>query len=203
MIDKSLIQQLRKQTGYPLGQCKQALEKTNNVYDNAMEYLKSLTLNKKYGAPIPITENSDANGAIYSYIHHNRKIGVMLQMRCDTDFTAKTKQFEQLCEDIALHIAVNNPNYIKPSQYTTVHGPQLDIEHNILYEKLKLQNKPENMIHTIVNNMLQKKINDLCLMTQKFFKDQKVTISDLCRDLSNKTNENIFVERFIMFQLGK
>ena len=203
MADTYLIQKLRKQTGYPLGQCKQALEYTNYVYDTAIEYLKSLTLNKKYGQPIPITETSTANGIIYSYIHHNEKIGVMLQMRCDSDFTAKTEQFKQLCEDIALHIVVTNPKYFKPSQYITIHGEQLDKEHEILYQKLKLQNKPENIIHTIINNMQQKKVNDLCLMTQKFFKDQKVTISDICRDLSNKTNENIYVEKFIRFQLGK
>lgn len=142
-------------------------------------------------------------GRIYSYIHHNNKIGVMLQVLCDTDFTAKTKQFEELCENIALHIVATSPQCISTGQFITKYGEYIQKQRQILKNKLLLQKKPENMIETIANNMIDKKVKEKCLLSQKFFNDQKKQISDLIRDLSNKTNENILISRFQRFQLGK
>lgn len=197
------VSKLRVQSGYPIGQCKQALEATNNNIQKALEYLRNLKVDKKYSTPIPITQNSNKPGRIHSYIHHNGKIGVLLEVQCNTDFTAKTNEFKELCDNVCMQIAATNPTCISPERYYEQNQYAISTQKDLLRTKMLKQNKPQNMIEQIVNNMIVKEIQKKCLITQPFIMDEKNTISDLISELQKITKENITIVKFVRFELGK
>lgn len=198
-----MVSILRRASGYPICDCKIALEKSEWNVQKALEYLRNLKVDKKYSAPVPITQTSTVAGRIHSYIHHNGKIGVLLEVQCATDFTARTDEFKILCDNVCMQIAATNPQNISPDQYRQLNQYAISTQKEFLKNKMLSQKKPENIIDQIVDNMISKKINEQCLTTQQFIMNEKITISELIAELQKTTKENITIVKFVRFELGK
>lgn len=195
-IDMELVKKLREQTGISILECKKALEETQNNIDNAKEWLRKRGFEK---AKSKSTRTTD-QGAIGSYIHANHKIGVMVELGCETDFVAKNEDFLQLIKDVAMQIAAMNPKYISEKD---IPSDVLEKEKEIFREQLKDSGKPANIIEKIVEGKLTKFYSEACLLHQIFFKDETITIEKMIAEKVFKTGENIIVKRFVRYQLGE
>ncbi len=195
-IDAKLVVALREKTGAGIVDVKAALDETNGDMAAAEELLRKkgiLKAGKK-------SDRVAGEGIVYSYIHGNQKVGVMVELRCETDFVARTDGFKQLAHDIAIHIAAMNPLYLDESEVP----PELaEKEREFYKEELKAANKPEEMIAKIVEGKLAKFYTDVCLMKQAFVKDENMTIEDLVKSGIAKMGENIQMKRFVRFHLGQ
>lgn len=190
-----MVRDLREKTGAGMMDCKKALTETGGDFEKALDFLRKkglATAAKKSG-------RKASEGLICSYIHMD-KIGVMLELNCETDFVAKTDDYKILAKDIAMHIAAANPEYIEPSDI-----PANVIEREKEIYKDQVQNKPANVIEKILEGKLEKFYAEKCLLRQIFVKDteQKMTIHDLIVEKIAKLGENIMVRRFVRYQLGE
>lgn len=193
--DMKLVKKLREETGISIMECKKALEETGNDYPKAVEHLRK----KGFEKAKKRSSRSTEEGIIHAYIHSNRKIGVLLEMGCETDFVAKNEDFIALAKDIAMQIAAMNPGYIAPQD---VKEDELEKEREIYREQMLKQGKPENIVDKIVEGKLKKFYTENCLLDQKFFKDEEKTIQDLIAEKIHKLGENITVKRFVRYQVG-
>jgi elongation factor Ts len=139
-------------------------------------------------------------GIIFSYIHSNEKLGVLLEINCETDFVARTEDFKELAKDVAMQIAAMNPIYIKRED---VPNEVIEKEKEIYRAQLKDSKKPENVIEKIINGKLEKYFSEVCLLEQQFVKDDKKTIDSLVKEKISKLGENIVVRRFVRFVVGE
>jgi len=189
-----IIKQLRKITGAGILSCQEALKESNNDLDKAIEFLR------KRGQKLASDKGSRVTneGVIEAYIHSNYKIGVLLELVCETDFVARNEEFKKLAHDIALHIAATNPQW-KERQEVPVET--IEKEKQIYRETLKNETKPKEIIEKIVENKLEKFYSTSCLLEQSFIKDDKRTIKDLIHSITAKLGENIQVKKFIRFSL--
>lgn len=194
-ITAGAVKELREQTGAGMMDCKKALTEAGGDLEKATDILrkKGLSMASKKAS----REASD--GLIGSYIHMG-KIGVLLEINCETDFVAKTDDFQELVKDVAMHIAAANPVYVKRED---VPAGVIDKEKEIYGSQIT--NKPEQVIEKIVTGKLEKFYTDTCLMEQVFVKDpeQKQKIKDLIVEKIAKLGENILIKRFVRFQLGE
>jgi len=193
--DMKLVKKLREETGISIMECKKALEETGNDYPKAVEHLRK----KGFEKAKKRSSRSTEEGIIHAYIHSNRKIGVLLEMGCETDFVAKNEDFVDLAKDIAMQIAAMNPGYIAAQD---VREDELAKEREIYREQMLKQGKPENIVDKIVEGKLKKFYTENCLLDQKFFKDEEKTIQDLIAEKIHKLGENITVKRFVRYQVG-
>ncbi len=195
-VDMSLVKKLREQTGISILECKKALDEANNDYNKVEEILRKKGFEKAKAKASRETKQ----GALGAYIHTNNKVGVMLELACETDFVAKNEEFLQLIKDLAMQITALNPAYISKD-----HIPQdiIEKEKEIYREQLKNSGKPEKIIENIVEGKLKKFYTENCLLNQSFFKNDSQTIEDLIAEKIHKLGENIIVKRFVRYQVGE
>jgi elongation factor Ts len=195
-VDMSLVKKLREQTGISILECKKAIVEANGDFEKAEELLRKKGFEKAKSKASRETKQ----GAVGSYIHTNAKIGVLLELGCETDFVAKNEDFRALIKDVTMQIAAMNPKYISKD-----HVPEavLEKEKEIYKEQMKSTGKPDNIIEKIVEGKLKKYYTEVCLLHQAFFKNDKQTIEDLIAEKIHKLGENIIVKRFIRYQVGE
>jgi elongation factor Ts len=195
-VSASLVKELRERTGLGLMDCKKALVETEGDLDKAVEHLRkkgALKAAKREG-------RATSEGRIGSYIHMNGKIGVLLELNCESDFVAKTDQFAELVHDICMHIAASSPQWISPDN---VPEEVLAKEKEIYMVQAKEAGKPDKMLEKIAEGKLRKFFSEVCLLEQPFVKDPDRTVGELIRDKIAQLGENMTVGRFARFQLGQ
>ena len=196
MISAKEVAALRERTGAGMMDCKKALEETSGDIDKAVELLRSkgaAKAEKRAGRQVK-------EGVIGSYVHHDGKIAVLVELNCETDFVARTDDFRQLGKYLAEQVAAASPLAVDKDQ---VPQDRVDSERRIFVEQVKAEGKPEHMIDKIVEGKIQAYYKDVALMHQVWVRDSKKTIGDLVKETSAKTGENIQVRRFVRYQLGE
>ena len=193
-ISVDMIKKLRDKTNAPMMDCKKAITEANGDLKTAMEILKKrgqIVAFKKAG-------RSAKEGTVESYIHSNNKIGVLIEVNCETDFVARNEDFRKFAKDVCMQIAASSPAYVSREE---VPKSIIDREKDILSEQVK--DKPENVVEKIVTGKLEKFYSEVCLLDQPFIKDDKLTIKECLSTLIGKIGENIIIRRFIRFQVGE
>ena len=195
-ISAADVQALRKATGAGMMDCKHALNESGGDKEKAIEFLR------KHGASkvAKRSEREASEGMIHSYIHMGGKIGVMVELNCETDFVARTDDFTNLANDIALHVAASSPEYMNRDE---VPEEQLNKEKEIYKEQALASGKPEKVIEKIIEGRIEKYYQEICLVDQPFVKDPDKTVGDLVKEAAAKLGENIRLARFVRFQLGE
>jgi elongation factor Ts len=194
MVTIDQIKELRDETGISLMEVKKALEETNGDVEKAKEILRILGQKVLYKK----TDRETRAGLIESYIHPSGTTGVLLDIRCETDFVAKNPEFKKLAHEICLQIAAMKPLYIKEEE---VPEEFLDGEAKIYKEQLKDSGKPENLIAQILENKLKKYKADICLLSQSWVKDDTKTIKNIIEDAVGKIGENIEIKHFVRYEI--
>ena len=195
-VDAKLVKDLRERTGAGMMDCKKALVESKGDLDSAVEFLRKAGIAKAEKKSV-----RDANeGLIISYIHHGSKLGVLLDIGCETDFVAKTEGFEELANSIAMQIAATNPIAISEEDLSS---DLIDKERDIYTEQAKSTGKPDNVVKKIVDGKIEKFIEENCLINQSFIKDPDVKIGQLVQEAIAKLGENITINRFVRFALGE
>ena len=195
-ISAQLVKELREKTGSGMMDCKKALVETKGDLAQAEEWLRKKGL-AKAGAK---AGRVAAEGAVGSYIHMGGKIGVLLEVNCETDFVARTDAFQALVKDVAMHIAALNPKWLKREE---VPADVVDKEKEIYKTQVKESGKPEKAWDKIVEGKLEKFFSEFCLVDQAFAKDQTKAVKQIVDEAIAKTGENIQLRRFARFQLGE
>jgi len=194
-ITTSLIKELREKTGVGVMDCKQALKECDGKIDDAIDFLrkKGIATAKKRGG------RATSQGQVQSYIHAGGKIGVLLEVNCETDFTGKNNDFSTFVKDVAIHIAAANPIAIDEKG---IPSAIIEKEKDIYATQAKESGKPDKIIDKIVEGKLKKFFSEVCLLEQPFVKNPDISIQDLLNEMVAKTGENILIKRFVRFQLG-
>ena len=187
------IKQLREETGIGMMDCKRALTEAHSDIERAKEILREqgLELMEQIG-------REAQEGRVVAYVHHTGKVGVLVQVACNTDFAANSTDFLQFANDVAMHIAAEGPLYVSPEN---VPAEDLEAEQAEFRQQLKEQGKPDEIIDKAVEGRLGRFYQDHCLMKQVFVKNPDVTIEDMLADLRTKTGENIYVKHFARFAI--
>lgn len=195
-ISAAMVKDLRDQTGAPFIDCKNALNEVGGNMEKALEILRIKGVakaSKKAG-------RETHEGTITSYIHGGGKIGVMVEINCETDFVARNDEFQNVSKEIAMQIAANNPLYVKKED---VPEEVIEKEKEILKAEVIESGKPENVADKIVEGRINKFYEEICLLEQPYIREPKTKISDLVSALIAKIGENIVVKRFVRYQLGE
>ena len=195
-VDAKLVKDLRDRTGAGMMDCKKALVDAKGDVDLAIDLLRKSGIAK---AEKKSTRAAN-EGIIFSYIHHGSKLGVLVELGCETDFVAKTEGFNDLAANIAMQVAASNPLAVDESG---INKETLDKEKEIFVDQAKSSGKPDNVIEKIVEGKLNKFIEDNCLLHQSFVKNPDMTISQLIQEAVAKLGENITINRFVRFALGE
>jgi elongation factor Ts len=190
------VKKLREMTGAGMMDCKNALADAGGDFDKAVDYLRTKGLAK--AAKKAGRETSE--GIVYSYIHPGNRIGVLVEVNCETDFVARNETFRALVHDLAMHIAASNPRWVSREEVT-----ESDIEHEkqIYRDQMVESGKPENIIEKIVEGKMDKFYSESCLMEQGFIKDPDTTVSELLQSKIAEIGENMKVSRFARFEIGQ
>jgi elongation factor Ts len=194
-ISLDLIQQLRDLTGVGMMDCKKALEETNGDIEKAVDLLrkKGQAVAEKRGG------NATSEGLIHAYIHPGARVGVMIEINCETDFVARTDDMKQFAQDLCLHIAALKPRFVSPDD---VDKTYLEKEKEIFREQLKQSGKPAGIIEQILTGKVEKLYSEVCLIKQQFVKNDQVTVEDRLKEVMAKMGENIKIRRFTRYELG-
>ena len=195
-ITAALVKELRERTGAGMMDCKKALSATDGDLEKAIDFLRE----KGLAAAAKKSGRVAAEGLVEAYLHGGGRIGVLVEVNCETDFVAKTDAFKELVKDIAMHIAATNPSYLKREEVPTA---ELEHEQAVLAEQARNEGKPEKIIEKMVAGRIEKYYKEVCLMEQPFVKDPDKTISDLITESIAKIGENISIRRFTRYQLGE
>jgi len=189
------VKELRELTGAGMMECKSALLEAAGDFEKAIVILRK----KGLAAAAKKATRIASDGLIVSYVHPGGKIGVLVEVNCETDFVAKTAEFQELAKDLAMHIAALDPKYLRRED---VPSEVLEQEREIYREKAQSSGKPTNVIEKIVEGQLSKFYSDFCVYEQPFVKDDKMTVGQLISDRIVKTGENISLRRFVRYKLG-
>ncbi len=195
-ISASMVKELRTKTGAGMMDCKEALKDSNGDFEKAIECLRK----KGMSAATKRSSKAAKDGTVASYIHMGGRIGVLVEVNCETDFVAKTADFQTMARDIAMHVAASNPRFVRPED---IPADVLESEKGIYRSQAAQEGKPEKIWDRIVEGKLKKYYEEVCLTEQKFIKNQDITVGDLVKELIAKTGENIVIRRFARFQLGE
>jgi elongation factor Ts len=195
-IDAKMVMQLREKTGAGIMDCKQALTECNGNMDSAVDFLR------KKGLAIAAKRAGRAmtEGVIQSYIHMDGKLGVLVEVNCETDFVAKNDDFNAFAKNLAMHIAATNPVSIRPED---VPEETINKEKEIYRAQVLEMGKPEKIADKIVDGKLQKYFKENCLLNQDYVRNPDMTIEDLLNDMIAKIGENISIKRFARFRIGE
>lgn len=195
-ISADAVKKLREKTGVGLMDCKEALKQSNGDIEKAMDYLREKGLAKLQKRMGKVA----SEGSIVSYIHTGGKIGAMVEVNCETDFVANTKEFQEFSKDIAMQITASNPLYVKREDV-----PQDVVEkEKEIYKKQAIESgKPEKIIDKIAEGKLEKFFQEICLVEQSYIKNPDITVKELMEELIIKMGEKMLINRFVRFQLGE
>ncbi len=195
-ITATQVKELRDRTGIGMMDCKAALVEAQGDIEKAVKVLR----NKGKAKAEKKADRAVKEGVIWSYIHPGNKIGVMVEVNCETDFVAKNEDFQDFVKNIAMHIAATNPAAIRREEI----DPQIvEKEREIYLEQARGQNKPENILERIVDGKLDKFFQESCLLEQAYVKDPQKTIKEYLTETIARMGENISISRFIRYQLGE
>src|SRR6201993_4249242 len=194
-IPAQLVKQLRERTGAGFAACREALIEAQGNLESAIDILRK----KGQAAAAKKAQRATSEGLVGSYIHAGGKIGVLVEVNCESDFVARTEDFKELIHDIAMHIAAVDPKYIRKEDVTTA---DLDREKDIYRAQAAKTGKPANVIEKIVEGKMSKFYEEVCLYEQPFIKDQTISVSQLIAQKIGKLGENIAVRRFARFKVG-
>lgn len=195
-ISAEMVKELREKTGSGIMDCKKALKESDGDLEKALDFLRK----KGLAAAAKRSSRATSEGAIMSYIHMGGKIGVMVEVNCETDFVAKNDEFQAFARDIAMHIAAVNPAGLSPED---IPAAVIEREREIYRVRALEQGKPENILDKIVEGQVQKFYKDACLLSQPFVKNPQVTIEEYTKEVIGKMGENIRISRFVRYQLGE
>lgn len=195
-ISAAVVSDLRQRTGAGMMDCKKALVETSGDVDKAIEFLRK----KGIASASKKADREAKQGVVSSYIHGGGRIGVLLEINCETDFVARNEQFVSFSNDVAMHIAATNPAYVRPED---VPADVLEKEKDILKAQLKEQGKPENVMDKIIEGKINKFYEENCLVKQAFVKDTDKTIEEFTKEAIATLGENIIIRRFARFELGQ
>ena len=195
-ISAAMVKELRERSAAGMMDCKEALVECNGDMEKASDYLrkKGLATAQKRAGRVA------SDGIIQSYIHMGGKIGVLVEVNCETDFVAKTDAFQEFVKNIAMHIAAASPLGVVPQDITQ---DVIDREKEIYRAQALEMGKPENMLDKIIEGKMSKFYKESCLMDQPYVRDPNITITDLLNDMIGKTGEKITINRFARFQIGR
>ena len=195
-IPAQLVKELRERTGAGFAACREALIEAQGNLESAIDILRK----KGQAAAAKKAQRATSEGLVGSYIHAGGKIGVLVEVNCESDFVARTEDFQRLCHDVAMHIAALDPRFLRREEVTQ---EILDREREIYKDQAKQTGKPEPVIEKIVNGKMEKFYEENCLYEQHFIKDEGVTIKELVDQAIAKVGENIAVRRFSRFKVGE
>ena len=196
MISAQMVKELRETTGAGMMDCKKALVETNGDMEKAVDYLRE----KGLAAAAKKSGRVAAEGVVESYIHGAGKIGVMIEVNCETDFVAKTPEFHSFVRDLAMQVAAANPQYLSR---TEVPAAIIEHEREILRAQALNEGKPEKIVDKMVDGRVEKFYKDNCLLEQTFIKDPDKSVTDVVNAQISKLGENIVVRRFVRYQMGE
>ncbi|MFQ5722222.1 MAG: translation elongation factor Ts [Candidatus Aminicenantales bacterium] len=196
IISAEMVKELRQRTGIGMMECKKALQESQGDIEKAIIILRK----KGYARAKEKMSRETAEGIVGSYIHLNGKIGVLVEVNCESDFVARNQEFKELVKNIAMHIAAAKPQYVSSEE---VPSEVLEQEKEIIREQFKDSNKPPEIIERIVQGKLGKFYEEVCLLDQPYIRDDKLSIKQLIASYIAKFGENIKVRRFARFELGK
>ena len=191
-----MIKELRERTAAGLMDCKKALTETDGDIDKAIEFLRK----KGLANAAKKTGRLASEGVVTAYVHSNNRVGVLLEVNCETDFVAQTPDFKQFCADVSMQIAAMNPAAVRREDMDT---SKVESERVLLREKALAEGKPEKMVDKIVDGQINKFYSESVLLEQKFVKDDKKTIEQIQQELVAKLGENIKIRRFTRYELGE
>ena len=194
-IDAKLVKQLRDNSGAPMGDCLKALQESKGDMEEAFVILRK----RGMASAAKKASRTTNEGAVGTYIHAGGKIGVLLEVNCESDFVARTEDFQELLKDIAMHIAATDPRYIRKEDVTT---EDLDREKEIYRAQAAATGKPAPVVEKIVEGKMSKFYEEVCLLEQPFIKEQTVAIKDIIATKIGKLGENLSVRRFARFKVG-
>tara|TARA_B100001250_G_scaffold307753_1_gene269612 strand:+ start:232 stop:849 length:618 start_codon:yes stop_codon:yes gene_type:complete len=195
-IDAKLVKALREKTGAGMMDCKKALLESEGNIENAVDYLRKSGISKAEKKGTRATKE----GLIYSYIHAGGRLGVLLEINCETDFVAKTDGFTDLAHSLAMQIAATNPLSVDKD---SIDENTINREENIFSEQAKMEGKPENIIQKMVDGRMKKFFQENCLLEQSYIKDPDKKVGDLLTEAIAVLGENISVNRFSRFAIGE
>ncbi len=195
-ITSDMIKELREKTLAGMLDCKKALVECGGDMEKAVEYLRK----KGLSSAAKKSARSAKEGIVTAYIHSNNKVGVLLELNCETDFVARNGEFQALAKDIAMQIAAASPQYVSSED---VPADVIEKEREIYREQMKDSGKPANVVEKIIDGKVKKFFSEVCLLDQEFIKDNKLTVNDLIKNMIATLGENITVGRFERFQIGK
>ncbi|HHP50913.1 MAG TPA: translation elongation factor Ts [Moorella mulderi] len=196
MVSAAQVKELRERTGAGMMDCKRALEECGGDMEKAIEYLRKkglATAAKKAGRVAK-------EGLVHAYIHGGGRIGVLIEVNCETDFVAKTEEFRQLVHDLAMQVAASRPEYISRED---VPEEVINKEKEILTAQALAEGKPQNIVEKIVEGRLEKFFKEVCLLEQPFIKGMEKTVKDVITEAIARLGENIVVRRFARFEVGE
>ena len=194
-ITATQVRELRDKCGAPMMDCKQALIEAKGDMEQAMVLLRKKGIATAAKKAARVT----SEGSVASYIHAGGKIGVLVEVNCESDFVARTEDFKELVHDIAMHIAASDPKFIRKEDVTP---EAYEKEKDIYRAQAKATGKPDNVVEKIVEGKMAKFYEEVCLYEQPFIKDQAITVSQLIASKIGKLGENISVRRFARFKVG-
>jgi elongation factor Ts len=195
-VSAKMVKELRDRTGAGMMDCKRALQETEGDIERAIDILRSK------GAAKAAKRGSKATneGVIGTYLHHNGKIAVLVELNCETDFVANTDDFRDLARDLAMHVASSSPVAVSPEG---IPEAEIEREKGVYLEQVRAEGKPENIHEKIVEGKLKKWFKDVALLEQPFVKDTEKSVGQVVTEVSAKTGEKIEVARFVRFRVGE
>jgi elongation factor Ts len=195
-VNASAVKELREKTGAGIMDCKKALSETGGSLDKAVDYLRQ----KGLAAAAKRADRIAADGAVGAYVHPGGKIGVLVEINCETDFVARTTEFQALLKDIAMQIAAANPRFVRREEVS----PEESEKEKTIYRQQALESgKPEKVVEKIVEGKMDRFYSEVCLLEQPFIKEPERKVADIVNDAAARLRENIQVRRFARYNLGE
>ena len=195
-VNATVVRELRERTGAGIMDCKKALAESGGNLEKAVDYLRQ----KGLAAAARKVDRVAADGAVGAYVHPGGKIGVLVEINCETDFVARTAEFQALLKDMAMQVAAANPRYVRREE---VSADELEKEKAIYRQQALESGKPERVVEKIVEGKMDRFYSEVCLLEQAFIKDPDRKVSDIIRDAVGRLGENIQVRRFARYHLGE
>lgn len=195
-VSASAVKELREKTGAGMMDCKKALAETGGDVQKAIDYLRQ----KGLAAAAKKADRAAADGAVGAYVHPGGKIGVLVEINCETDFVARTAEFQSLLKDVAMQVAAANPRYLRREE---VPAAELDKEKAIYRQQALETGKPEKVVDKIVEGKIERFYSEACLLEQAFIKDPDKKVTDILNESIGRLGENIQIRRFSRYHLGE
>jgi elongation factor Ts len=195
-VSASAVRELREKTGAGMMDCKKALAETAGDIQKAVDYLRQ----KGLASAAKKADRVAADGAVAAYLHPGGKLGALVEINCETDFVARTPEFQALLKDIAMQVAAANPRYVRREE---IPAAELDREKTIYRQQALESGKPEKIVDKIVEGKMERFYSEVCLLEQSFIKDQDKKVSDVVNDSIARLGENIQIRRFARYHLGE